>query len=122
MDPQTLAQPWTLRRWRPGGDHRPGGLEAITGLADWRAQHPRASFREIETALDERLDLMRAHLLSEAALASDRVDGSALPEEERPICPECKVPLKRGSVHQRRLWTQGWQEVVLERSQGTCPQ
>ncbi len=92
MDPQTLAQQWTLL-----------AEETITGLADWRVQQSRAFFREIETALDERLDRLRSLLLSEAALASDRVHWSALPEEERPICPERSVPLKRSSVHQPRL-------------------
>jgi hypothetical protein len=37
------------REWRTLAE------EALTGMADWRAQHPRATLREIEAAVDERL-------------------------------------------------------------------
>ncbi len=29
--------------------------DVMTGMADWRVQHPPATFRQIEAALDERL-------------------------------------------------------------------
>jgi hypothetical protein len=32
----------------------------ITGMAEWRAQHPRATLQESEAALDERLAPLRA--------------------------------------------------------------
>ena len=34
-----------------------------TGMADWRAAHPKATFSEIEAALDERLNQVRARVL-----------------------------------------------------------
>jgi hypothetical protein len=34
--------------------------EIITGMAEWRQQHPKAMLREIEAALDERLERLRA--------------------------------------------------------------
>jgi DNA-binding transcriptional regulator WhiA len=36
--------------------------EALSSMADWRVQHPRATLREIETAVDERLSALRARM------------------------------------------------------------
>jgi hypothetical protein len=41
--------------------------EVLTGMANWRAVHPKASFAEIEAAVDERLGRMRARMLAAAA-------------------------------------------------------
>ncbi len=35
--------------------------EVMTGISDWRFQHPKATLREIETELDARLAHLRAH-------------------------------------------------------------
>jgi hypothetical protein len=43
-------------RWRELSE------EVITGMAEGRAQHPRATMQEIEAALDERLAHVRAWL------------------------------------------------------------
>jgi hypothetical protein len=52
--------------------------EVFTGFREWRVQHPRATFKEIETALDERLARMRARLLTDAALQSTASDLRAV--------------------------------------------
>jgi RNase P subunit RPR2 len=95
--------------------------EVLSGMAEWRVQHPRATMREIEDAVDERLDRMRTRLLADAAMASEAADWREAPPEERPRCPECREPLQARSRQTRRLQSQGRGEVVLERSQGTCP-
>ena len=41
--------------------------EVLTGMKDWRVQHPKATFREIEAALDERLARLRARMLLAAS-------------------------------------------------------
>src|SRR5256885_6436304 len=51
-------------RWRALSE------EVITGMAEWRGQHPRATLKEIEAALDERLAHVRARMLQDTALAS----------------------------------------------------
>jgi hypothetical protein len=51
--------------------------EVISGMKEWRLQHPKATFREIEQALDERLGKMRARLLQDAAMASAAMRGRA---------------------------------------------
>ena len=48
---------------RMDGDWQQLVEEVVTGMWDWRTAHPRATFREIESALDERLERMRARML-----------------------------------------------------------
>ena len=95
--------------------------EALTGMADWRAQHPRATLREIEAAIDERLSLLRARLLQDVAQASDRAHWRQASAEERPCCAACGTPLQPRGSHQRRLQTSGGRQITLARSYGACP-
>lgn len=95
--------------------------EELAGMKEWRLQHPRASFREIEATLDRRLDRLRARVLRDTAGASDQADWRDLPPEERPKCPHCEEALISRGSKERRLQTQGGEELVFERSYGTCP-
>lgn len=95
--------------------------EVITAMADWRAQHPRATFTEIEAALDERLARLRAQMLADAALASAATDWAAAPPADRPQCPACAQPLQARGLETRHLQTHGGQELALPRRYGTCP-
>lgn len=96
--------------------------EVISGMKAWRMQHPKATFREIEQALDERLAKMRARMLQDAALASAAADIKGAQEDERPSCPECGAPLEGRGTAVRELTTQHNQMVKLTRSYGVCPQ
>ena len=87
----------------------------------WRLQHPRATLSEMEAALDEQLDRQRARMLEDLALASEVADLSLLPPEERPTCSHCGTPLGPRGKGERRLRTEGNQEITLERSYGVCP-
>ena len=89
--------------------------EAFTGMAEWRAQHPKATFRQIEAAVDERLAAVRARMLEDAALAS------AATELEDSECPECGHKLENGGKHSRSLLTDHNKQVRLERRYGKCP-
>lgn len=89
--------------------------DAFTGIAEWRAQHPTATFREIEAAVDERLAVVRTRMLQDAALAS------AATELEGSQCPDCGQPLKKGGKRSRRVLTSHNQQVQLERCYGLCP-
>lgn len=95
--------------------------EVISGMKEWRLQHPRARLVEIEQALDERLGKMRARLLEDAALASAAADICAVQEQERPMCAKCGVRLEARGAQERQLTTQQNQLVRLERSYGVCP-
>ena len=92
-----------------------------TGMADWRAAHPRATFSEIEEALDERLNRLRARLLADLALASAAADVRAASTEERPRCERCGVAVQARGQSERKLLTQGGAAVRLQRSYATCP-
>lgn len=92
---------------------------AITGMVEWRVQHPRATMREIEAALDERMARVRAKMLEDTALASEaRAWGLGA---QGPVCPDCQVVLKPRGREKRHLQSIGGAEVVLERQYGECP-
>ena len=96
--------------------------EVLSGMKEWRLQHPKATFREIEQALDERLGKMRARMLQDAALASAAADLHGAAVAQRPACPECGAPLEGRGMAVRRLTTQHNLTVDLTRSYGVCPQ
>ena len=102
------------RRWNELAEN------VMTGMAEWRVQHPRAPLRAIEAALDERLARMRARMLEDLALASSAADWDQAPEHEHPVCPQCGQRLERESKHIRHIQTQGGQDLALERRYGTC--
>lgn len=93
--------------------------EIITGMAEWRQQHPKATLREIEAALDERLEQLRAKMLEEAALLSQVRDWEE--KEGAPTCPDCGEVLEGRAKGERSLQTHGRQEIRLERQYGVCP-
>ena len=92
-----------------------------TGMADWRAAHPKATFSEIEAALDERLNQVRARVLADLALASAAADVQAASAGERPRCERCGATLQARGQSERGVLTQGGAEVRLARSYATCP-
>ena len=94
--------------------------DVMLGMKDWRVAHPRATLREIEAALDERLARMRARMLEDLALASTAADWEGAPASEHPMCSDCGQPLARESRHTRRVQTQGGQDLALERRYATC--
>ena len=100
-----------------------GDAESVwTGMADWRAAHPKATFNEIEAALDERLNQVRARVLADLALASASADVREASAEERPRCEQCGVTLQARGQSDRKLLTHGGAEVPLRRTYSTCPQ
>jgi RNA polymerase-binding transcription factor DksA len=95
--------------------------EVMTGMKEWRLQHPKASLSEIEQALDERLGKARALMLQDLALASAAVDIQASQGQDRPRCRKCGGKLESRGRHRRELLTQHDQTLRLERSYGVCP-
>jgi len=93
--------------------------EVLSGMKEWRLQHPRATLREMEEALDKRLDRMRARMLEDMALASEAANLSEA--EARSCCPHCGALLVARGKRERRVQTNGGEEIVLRRSYGVCP-
>jgi hypothetical protein len=103
------------------GDWRELTEEILTGMKEWRLQHPRARFSEIEAAIDERLSRLRAKLIQDAALASAAAGWKEAAAEEQPVCPQCQHPLESRGDEERHVQVHGGREVVLARSYGKCP-
>jgi predicted RNA-binding Zn-ribbon protein involved in translation (DUF1610 family) len=95
--------------------------EVLLGIKEWRLQHPKATFREIEAALDERWAKVRARLLQDLALASVAAEVSWAIAEDRPSCPECGHALEGRGQDSRDLTTNYNQTITLKRSYGVCP-
>lgn len=95
--------------------------EVLTGMADWRTAHPKATFAEIEAAVDERLAGMRARMLEAAALASAATDVSGSDPAERPVCPHCGRALVARGQRERQVRVPGDRTIHLRRSYATCP-
>jgi len=96
--------------------------EVLMGMKEWRLAHPRATLREMEAALDERLARVRARMLQDMALASAAADLGQAGAQERAVCEQCGQPLEARGKETRQLRTHGDQALVLERSYGVCPQ
>lgn len=94
---------------------------ARAAVEQWREQHPTATFTEIEEAVDQELDTLRAQVLADVALASraaDLQDKSAGPP---PRCPRCGERLVSQGKHHRRVQVRGSRPVDLYREYAVCP-
>ncbi len=98
----------------------PLAQEVLTGMKEWRLQHPTATFSEIEAALDARLGRLRARMLEDTALASAVAAWSPESGHPRPPCPACGAPLQSRGEATRDLQTHAGQAITLTRSYGTC--
>jgi uncharacterized protein with PIN domain len=94
---------------------------AREALAQWRQQHPTATFTEIEAAVDQQVDALRAQLVAELARASRAADLAAKDAGAPPRCPACGERLVRQGQHRRQVVVQGGQTVGLDRDYAVCP-
>jgi hypothetical protein len=95
--------------------------EILSGMREWRLQHPKATMREIEAALDERWYRLRARMLQDVALQSQAADWQEASAAERRLCRVCGAPLIQRGKRARQLKTHGGQHITLQRSYGLCP-
>lgn len=91
-------------------------------MKDWRKSHPRATFTEIETAVDEEMARVRAQMLEDLALDSKSTDWRGQEKDDRPKCVVCGTALQANGEHTRRLVTEHEQIVELSRHHGRCPE
>lgn len=96
-------------------------VEIVAGLWDWRVQHPRATFAEMEAVVDERFNAARARVLGEMALRSRAADLSGQALADRARCPSCGHELKPQGKKGRTVVVRGGKEVRLERDYAECP-
>ena len=95
--------------------------EVILGIREWRLQHPKATLKEIEEAVDGGLARARAGLVQDVALASEATKAISNPGDEGPRCGRCDHPLESRGQHTRRLTAHHDQAINLKRSYMVCP-
>ena len=101
----------TKEKWRGMSE------DIISGMMEWRLQHPKATFREIEAGVEQRLSGLRVRMLTDAAISSSSADWG---NEKSEVCPNCGAELVRKGKKKRKMQTRGGQAVELEREYGEC--
>jgi YgiT-type zinc finger domain-containing protein len=98
------------------------GLCDVLGMTQWRKEHPKATFREIEEAVDERVNQLRAQLIEDAVQMGETEAWNQKRDAERPTCATCGQPLSARGAQTRFIQTNGGEAIKLRRTYGTCPQ
>jgi hypothetical protein len=107
-----MPRPLPRDRWLAAAADR------FAELDTWRQAHPRATWTEIEAAVEAQLGPLRAQLLGDTAVASEAADLSG----ERPPCPACGNRLASAGTHPRTLRGEQDVPITLERTYARCPQ
>ena len=97
-------------------------LQDVLGMTQWRKEHPKATLREIEEAVDERVNQLRAQLIQDVVQMAQTQAWSEIAQEERPKCRTCGQPLLARGERTRWIQTSGGEAIKLSRTYGTCPQ
>jgi hypothetical protein len=125
-----VAGTWPASEWREvGGMEKPSAQDAEqmrARLQQWRQAHPRATFDEIEEAVQQEVARWQAQLVAE--LASEGAGdsgvagaGSATAGGERPVCTACGTPMQRCGRRSREVLSRLGQPLRLERTYYVCP-
>ena len=97
------------------------GLRDMLGITQWRKEHPKATWAQIEAEIDEQINQVRAHLIQDVVQVGESEEWSEVPEEERPRCATCGKPLWARGEQTRWIQTTGGEAVKLTRTYGACP-
>ena len=77
------------------------GLRDVLGMTEWRKEHPKATWQEIEAAVDEPMNQLRAQLIQDVVQLGETKEWSQKPQEERPRCATCGQPLSARGAQTR---------------------
>ncbi len=108
MDSERMSEQWQQK-----------SQEVSHAIAQWRQAHPKATLAEIESAVDEQMNHLRARLIEEVAQMQQTSHEPR--EASAQVCPHCGERMQRRGKRQRRLQTQGGQQVTLHRQYHRCP-
>ena len=98
------------------------GLRDVLGMTQWRKEHPTATLAQIEAAVDEQINQLRAQLIQDMVQMGETENWSRMSEEERPRCATCGKLLSARGEQTRFIQTTGGEAVKQTRAYGTCPQ
>ncbi len=87
--------------------------QAQRALAAWHSTHPDATLAEIEVAVEEQIERLRAHLLDGRTETGVR--------EGHPVCRQCGSTMVPQTRSKRTLILRGDQQLDLERDYVVCP-
>jgi hypothetical protein len=97
------------------------GLRDVLGMTQWRKEHPKATWAEIEAAVDQQINQLRAQLIQDVVQMGESEPWSQQPEEDRPTCATCGKRLWGRGEQTRFIQTTGGEAIQLTRTYGTCP-
>jgi|SRR5579871_2827162 len=95
--------------------------QILTDVTEWRRSHPKATLREIEKEVHQRISRLEAQLVQDTAQQSKNRAWSGTAPHERPTCPVCQTPLSARGKQKRTLQGAGGRDIILSREYGTCP-
>jgi len=81
----------------------------------------KATWAEIEAAVDEQMNQVRVQLLQDLVQMGESEDWRKIEAEVRPQCATCGESLSARGEQTRYIQTTGGQAVKLTRTYGTCP-
>ncbi len=92
--------------------------EVLSGMKEWSAQHPKATFAEIERETMKRMAQLQARIMEDVVRTIEAKQAQGQPEEQH--CPECGGETQPRGEQERRIQVQGGQEVLLKRAYLVC--
>jgi len=95
------------------------GARIFGEMDGWRREHPKATFAEIETAVEKRLDSLRAELIQQEIEIRARAEVAA--GSERPTCATCGRVMQSRGTKERSVTVQGNRPVRIQRRYVVCP-
>jgi hypothetical protein len=95
--------------------------DVLSGMSEWRAAHPKATFAEIERAVEEQIDVLRARFIQDVVATSAAGEMASRPVSERPHCSDCGALMESRGQQDRVLTVAGDRPVHLRRSYVVCP-
>lgn len=113
----------------PGAWWPEAEAKLMADLERWRQAHPRATFAEIEAAVEERLGLLRAELIAQELALRAAAEAAAETPAGTPEgagtnavrCPTCGGPTQGRGTRERSLTVRGNRPVRLRRRYVVCP-
>jgi len=94
-------------------------IEIMSGMREWAAQHPKATFADIERETMKRTEQLQARMMEDIVRGMEAERAQELVETQR--CPECGAEMQPRGQRKRRMQTQGGQEVTIQRGYLVCP-
>lgn len=93
--------------------------EIMSGMREWVAQHPQATFAEIERETMKRTAQLQSRMMEDILRAMEA--EQAREPVEIPRCAQCGAELRPRGKRKRQMQVQGGQAVTLQRTYMVCP-